>query len=574
MEQPQLLTRLEPELLRGVSLHECLSGFGRHWRKPDPGMSNINPHDYDLSHPMEYFDDFLSHDWGTSRFLKLASMLIIYNSRAALLAMLMAAIMLAAIQSSYRRECISTVFPMDQRLIAVGICHGIHIFVLCFWQRLRSLLLTPRFVFLDKLCIAQSPELADLKTKGILGLAAFLNHSRRLVAPWLIGMPLSFDTLVCFCYVYLLMSVFIPLSSKVLWSPRYFQRLWCSYEIATFLADGKQQKPLVVMPAHAGLILVLSYATWSAVTTALWCVLHAWHSDQWGMKSELNDAYIQVLIGIGAACLLVAFVGIPLISWVIALARTVQETLQEQLHTFRIQETLCFCCSNQHRHPDTGAVIPCDRELVYLKLKEWYGHPNDMGEESLTRFNLLVQTRLASSILSSMSNLIPRRYQFYMIAATNMPWLCETLVNILSGCGANDTRLILQWLLEWITISMVMLLGSFWATFIALHLGVPLARYMPRLFAAALVFPVSAIPVAIFLGSFYYLTVADPTGFLFTVPSSLLLIVIMCYSCHSLCQSQVEDASSKAEIEIEATSSGGNAAVGSPPSPSSSCWST
>ena len=39
MEQPELLTKLEPELLRGVSLHECLSGFGKHWRRPDAGMS-------------------------------------------------------------------------------------------------------------------------------------------------------------------------------------------------------------------------------------------------------------------------------------------------------------------------------------------------------------------------------------------------------------------------------------------------------------------------------------------------------------------------------------------------------
>ena len=184
MEQPQLLTRLEPELLRGVSLHECLSGFGRHWRKPDPGMSNINPHDYDLSRAMEYFDDFLSHDWATSRFLKLASMLIIYNSGAALVATLLVAVALATFRLFHQPECRPNLLALDQRLIAVGTCHGIHLIVLCFWQRVRTLLFTPRFVFLDKLCIAQSPELADLKAKGILGLAAFLHHSRRLVVPW------------------------------------------------------------------------------------------------------------------------------------------------------------------------------------------------------------------------------------------------------------------------------------------------------------------------------------------------------------------------------------------------------
>ena len=32
--------------------------------------------DYELSRPTENYDEFLSHDWGTSRWLKLVSMLI------------------------------------------------------------------------------------------------------------------------------------------------------------------------------------------------------------------------------------------------------------------------------------------------------------------------------------------------------------------------------------------------------------------------------------------------------------------------------------------------------------------
>lgn len=130
--------------------------------------------------------------------------------------MLVTAIALVPTWWSHVPGCKSDHLVLHQRFMVVGICHGVHLLFLCFWQRFRSLLFTPQFAFLDKLCIAQSPELADLKAKGILGLAAFMKHSKRLV---------------------------------VLWSPRYFQRLWCSYEIATFLADDRQ-KPLVVMPAH------------------------------------------------------------------------------------------------------------------------------------------------------------------------------------------------------------------------------------------------------------------------------------------------------------------------------------
>ena len=134
------------------------------------------------------------------------------------------------------------------------------------------------------------------------------------------------------------------------------------------------------MPAHAGLILVLGYVTWSGVANTLWYVLHVMDADQSGML--LLERHDQVLLGVLSACLLVAFFSVPLLSWGIDLAQNAQ-LVEEQLHTFRMQDTLCFCCSNQHRHPDTGAEIPCDRELVYLKLKEWYGHPEDGDEDGL-----------------------------------------------------------------------------------------------------------------------------------------------------------------------------------------------
>ena len=152
------------------------------------GMFNVDPGNYELSRPMEYFDDFLSHDWRTSRWLKLMSMLIVYNSRAALVAMCIASIAMGIVRV-YVESPEDPMLNLKLTLIAVVICHGVHLVFLCFWQRFCSLLLTPTFVFLDKLCIAQSPELAERKAKGILGLAAFLNHSRRLVVPrWILSL--------------------------------------------------------------------------------------------------------------------------------------------------------------------------------------------------------------------------------------------------------------------------------------------------------------------------------------------------------------------------------------------------
>lgn len=501
-EPPQLLTHLEPDLLRGVSLPECLSGFGKHWRTPGAGMSKVSYSDYNLSRPMEYFDDFLSHDWGTSRWLKVASMLIIYNSRAALVAMLLTAIVLVPTWWSHVPGCKSDYLVLHQRFLVVGICHGVHLLFLCFWQRFRSLLFTPPSVFLDKLCIAQSPELADVKAKGILGLAAFMKHSKRLV---------------------------------VLWSPRYFQRLWCSYEIATFLAD-RRPKPVVVMPAHSGLLLLLEYIGFSGAVNTMWYICYLFNADQW---SQSND-HMQVLILALLGCLFTASFSLPLLSLSIGLAESVQQAAG-QLRGFRMQDTLCFCCSNQHRHPVTGERTPCDRQLVYLKLKEWYGNHADKEEEYFSRFNLKVQTDLASLILDRMSYNAPRRYKFYMLTAASIPHLSEALARILhrtmNDCihVENDVLDIVRWVLEWMTVSMSLFLGAWWTSLITARIGVHLSQYMPRPCVAIVLYPVCACPMLIFLGGFYYLILVD-RGLWCGMPCGMMLLWALCYACRSMMQ--------------------------------------
>lgn len=78
-----LQSYVEPELLRGVPLHECLSGWGKHWQQAENAMLCTDRSAYDLGKQIEEYDVFLSHDWATSRYLKLFSMMIIFNSRAA-----------------------------------------------------------------------------------------------------------------------------------------------------------------------------------------------------------------------------------------------------------------------------------------------------------------------------------------------------------------------------------------------------------------------------------------------------------------------------------------------------------
>lgn len=183
----ELQTQVDPELLRGIPLDLCLSGWARHFRPPDPGMFKVDHSVYHLSKQTEHFDEFLSHDWETSRWYKFCAMLVIYNSRAAFLSSLVASVSVGSLRAMqvlpnelWTQLATLTVFPL----------------VLCFWQRIRRLIAKPKVVFLDKLCIAHDEE---LKQKGIFGLAGFLDHSRQLT---------------------------------IFWSYRYFSRLWYLCEVA------------------------------------------------------------------------------------------------------------------------------------------------------------------------------------------------------------------------------------------------------------------------------------------------------------------------------------------------------
>ena len=95
----QLSLKLEPELLRGVPLHEGLSGWGQHWETPDSGMFKVDPKNYQLSRVTTFYDAFLSHDWASSRWLKLLSLLIIFNSRAAFFSSLVISILVGFLRA-------------------------------------------------------------------------------------------------------------------------------------------------------------------------------------------------------------------------------------------------------------------------------------------------------------------------------------------------------------------------------------------------------------------------------------------------------------------------------------------
>ena len=293
------------------------------------------------------------------------------------------------------------------------------------------------------------------------------------------------------------------------------------------------------MPAHGGTIVLLEYLCWSAVASGFWAVVHEiLVRNQWWHAAGESEGPPFSTVVISAACTIaIAFcLTVPIFAWILTLAQHAAK-VREHLRSFRMQDTLCSCCAMGHRDQVTGSVIPCDRELVYVKLKEWYGKPGDADGEFLSRFNSLVQTSLADSILQMMSVLLPRSYTFYMIAAANLPWLSHFLARIRFRIDTmavpSQTELarveLVRDLMQWCLMSMVVLLGCWWDRFIALKLGIRLTRHMSCLSAAALLYPISTLPVIVFLGSFYFLMLMDTSRMFFAIPFSVLLLLFLCY---------------------------------------------
>ena len=151
----ELSTKLEPSLLRGVPLHVALTGWGRHWKNSENGMFTLEQGPqgeakrYELSCPTASLDAFLSHDWASNARLKVLSLVIIYNSRAAFLACLAVSILVGVLRAE-------GLLPSEIWMATFG--HLSFFFVLALWQRIRMLFCRPQLVFLDKLCISQQDE--------------------------------------------------------------------------------------------------------------------------------------------------------------------------------------------------------------------------------------------------------------------------------------------------------------------------------------------------------------------------------------------------------------------------------
>lgn len=360
-------------LIRGVALHTCLSGLGRHWRRP---CFHNSGSEYDLSSRTLSYDFFFSHDWGTKGWLKFISLLVLFNSRAATLATLAYSLLAAAVVPQGMGMLPSHWLPVSGYLVFL---------FLVSWQHLRAAVRAPRTAFLDKLCIPQGDE--ELKASCIFRLSSFLDRSKSLV---------------------------------VLWSPQYFSRLWCMYEVATFLRDRRQQrsqsgKPVVFLPVQVSVLYLVTFVANSVLHFSTLSAAAAWRFQDQSLGAMARFILCNSSL---------PWIFLPACFWLCTDVLQDAAQLRDQILSFRIQDSMCFCCQHEHQHPETGVDIPCDRQLIYGVLQKWFGSSAHSQEECLDTFNRLVRTELAPPVLRKLEDeTLMAQYLTTAGFASFFPWI-------------------------------------------------------------------------------------------------------------------------------------------------------
>ncbi|CAK9024985.1 unnamed protein product [Durusdinium trenchii] len=374
---------LEPELLRGVPLDVALAGWCKHWQNDQDATG---PSVDEVSQEVDSIDAFLSHDWQTSRWLKLATLLMVFNSRAATVVSLLTSLLVGVL-----RVC----DYLPDELWTTSIPCLAYLVVFCFWQRMRSVCRRPLIVFLDRLCIHQQDQ--ELKQKGILGLGAFVVRSKRLVA---------------------------------LWSPRYFSRLWCTYEIGCFLRRMDQAR-IEILPVKTAYLLILVSILWHTLMISFYLFS--------GYVREIEpDERVNQLIYTSAAMPVLASVLLPVVNYLgMGIMQDVDQ-LSRQLQSFRVKDAQCYCCSNNHRDPLTGDELLCDRQLVYDTLGVMYSRdlratPGDMEDLALEYFDSCVQGVLGQKVVGRLGGDLPLRYLICVVGVSNLPFLSELISRLKKG---------------------------------------------------------------------------------------------------------------------------------------------
>mmetsp|Transcript_2958 Transcript_2958/g.6887 ORF Transcript_2958/g.6887 Transcript_2958/m.6887 type:complete len:367 (-) Transcript_2958:97-1197(-) len=238
------------------------------------------------------------------------------------------------------------------------------------------------------------------------------------------------------------------------------------------------------------------------------------------LKSQ-SKTNLLIVVGVLAATFLII---LPIFMY-LGLGMMAQlAKLPTQLREFRIQEAKCFCCSNNHRHPHTQKLLPCDRELVYRKISSWFsGRKGDDGKY-LDFFNSLVHERLSVAMLKRAGgSALPIDHAVCGALACNLPWLIDFIPWWAESQLTGRSYIIwfLRGVMLW-SVNIFVLLGLMRGYII---LGTASVQFLGRASKTALAFAV--VPAICFLAIFLW----APFRWVYAVTGDTSLLPAIPYFC-------------------------------------------
>jgi len=212
------------------------------------------------------------------------------------------------------------------------------------------------------------------------------------------------------------------------------------YEVASWLHLGKDLHKMYLMPVELPKVIILVHLC-SAISVMVFST----------SRESLSVTEIVILV---LTFIFIYPAGMHILRGSIRHLRN----LPAQLAEFSVKDSECFCCQNEHRHPETGHHLPCDRQVVYGTLRTWFSQAQENHSSMslgcshyLDRFDLQVREEVAEYVARTVGG---ARVSYTHTLIASLPWLWRTFDKF-SGLGGVDGEIAVRMIGEHLCVSFV-----------------------------------------------------------------------------------------------------------------------
>lgn len=352
-----------PKVLRATQAHQALEGCAEALRSDDCGSLYLK------SFRSEKISCFWSHSWHGGPWMKIMTLLVHYNGRAAVLfSLCFSLISMVLFSLGILPGIVRAPRSPDWKWSSWSLISGfvVAVVVLLLWRPREP-------VFLDRICINKNNM--EEKKASIFSLGGILKRSEKMM---------------------------------VLWDPTWSTRLWCLFELSAFLKSrGSSEAKLLIRPTFLGPCSMILFSGICFVMLPVTTI--SFNPSWWPFGSLLPALGALLFLFIG---------GYVMVGALRAYFRSL-ETLQERLQNISFDDCRCACCDLGHRLE--GVDLLCDREIVKECVSIWFGSPEAFEDCIRSELLAAVTWRLKQDVFTrhwSLSVTIPVFWGFLDLAAS------------------------------------------------------------------------------------------------------------------------------------------------------------